>query len=67
VIIVSARPRFHFTSQDDWTEIHVEGDCEESLANIITATLLASRYEVKQLGEESDEPEVFGDYLGEAS
>jgi len=61
-IKIFARPRFHFVSRDDWTEVSVEGDTEEAIANIITSQLLATGHEVKQLGEEDAEPVPFGEY-----
>lgn len=63
-IKIFSRPRFHFSTGEDWTEVLVEGDSEGPIASILIAQLLAIRYEVKQLDDESDEPVVYGDYHG---
>lgn len=64
-IKVFVRSRFHFSAGEDWTELSIEGDAEDAVANIITATLLHARYEVRQLDTESEESESFGDPFDE--
>ena len=54
MIILFARPRFHFSTGEDWTEIRIEGDTESGIANIISATLLAAKFEVAEGQEETD-------------
>jgi len=55
MIVLYARPQFHFSTREDWTQITIDGDTEPGISNIITASLLAAKFEVDVTPEESDE------------
>jgi hypothetical protein len=54
MIILSVRPKALWLPPALWTQIKIEGDSEESIANLVTSHLLATRHEVQADEEESD-------------
>jgi len=54
MIILSVRPKALWLPPALWTQIKIEGDSEDSVANLITSHLLATRHEVQAGDEDSD-------------
>lgn len=54
MIILNVRPKALWLPPVLWTQIKIEGDSEDAVANLITAHLLSTRHEV-QADEESPE------------
>ncbi len=54
MIILSVRPKALWLPPALWTQIKIEGDSEDSVANLISAHLLSTRHEVQAEDEDSE-------------
>jgi hypothetical protein len=58
MIILNVRPTSLWLPPALWTQVKIEGDSEESVANLVTSHLLSTRHEV-QSGDEDSDPLTF--------